>query len=97
MRYARVVGRVSCTRKVDSLEGKRLQIIQPLDWESRTPSGDPLVAADITGSGSSESVMWVAARDAAVAFPDNPPVDATIVAVVDGHQVKDYRANMRKG
>ena len=92
-----MVGRVFCTRKVDSLEGKRLLLIQPLDWESRAPSGDPLVAADITGSGSSESVMWVAARDAAVAFPDNPPVDATIVAVVDGHQVKDYRANKRKG
>ncbi|MEK7744187.1 MAG: EutN/CcmL family microcompartment protein [Elusimicrobiota bacterium] len=95
MRYARVVGRVFCTRKVDSLEGKRLLLIEPLDWESRAPCGDPLVAADITGSGSSEPVMWVAARDAAVAFPDNPPVDATVVAVVEGHQVKDFRKGGR--
>ena len=32
-----------------------------------------------------------ASREAAVAFKDLPPVDAAVVAIVEGHQVKDFR------
>jgi ethanolamine utilization protein EutN len=91
MKYAKVVGRVFCTRQVESLDGKRLLLIQPLDWETGERKGDPLVAAEVVGAGSSEDVVWVASREAAVAFPDLPPVDAAVVGIVEGRLVKDFR------
>ena len=91
MKLARVVGRVFCARQDPGIEKKTLLLIQPLRWEDGSPVGDPIVAADAVGAGSSENVFWVASRDAAVAFPDAPPVDAAVVGIVDGHQVKKFR------
>ena len=88
MKLARVIGRVFCSRQESALDGKTMLLIQPLRWEDESPVGDPIVAAD---AGSSEKVFWVASRDAAVAFKDAPPVDAAVVGIVDGHQVKDFR------
>ena len=91
MKLARVVGRVFCTRQDPSIDGKRLLLIQPLRWEDEAAVGDPIVAADVVGSGASENVFWVASREAAVAFKDVPPVDAAVVGIVEGHQVRDFR------
>ena len=91
MKYARVVGRIFCTRQYETLAGKKLLLIQPLAWEDGSKRGDPLVAADACGSGSSEFVYWVAAREAAVAFEDLPPVDAAVIGIVEGHQVREFR------
>ncbi|MCX5797844.1 MAG: ethanolamine utilization protein EutN [Elusimicrobia bacterium] len=91
MKLARVVGRVFCARQDPGIDNKTLLLIQPLRWEDESPVGDPLVAADAVGAGASEKVYWVASREAAVAFKDVPPVDAAVVAIVDGHQVKDFR------
>jgi microcompartment protein CcmK/EutM len=79
MKCARVVGRIFCTRQYETLAGKKLLLIQPLAWEDGSKRGDPLVAADACGSGSSEFVYWVAARDAAV------------VGIIEGHQVREFR------
>ena len=95
MKCARIVGRVTCSRQYHTLERKKLLLIQPLDWETGQAKGGPIVAADACGSGSSEFVYWVAARDAAVAFPDAPPVDAAVIGIIEGHQVKDFRENER--
>jgi ethanolamine utilization protein EutN len=95
MKYARIVGRVTCSRKVDTLERKKLLLIQPLDWEKGQARGGPVVAADACGSGASEFVYWVASREAAVAFEDLPPVDAAVIGIVEGHQVKDFRKRMK--
>lgn len=84
MRQAQVVGRVFCTRQYPTLEGKKLLLIQPLAWEDGSPRGEPIVAADAAGAGSSERVFWVASREAAVAFDDLPPVDAAVVGIVEG-------------
>jgi ethanolamine utilization protein EutN len=94
MKLAKVVGRVFCARQDPGIEKKTLLLIQPLRWEDGAPAGDPLVAADAVGAGASENVFWVASRDAAVAFPDAPPVDAAVVGIVDGKQARDFR---RKG
>ena len=91
MKLARVIGRVFCSRQEPALDGKTMLLIQPLRWEDESPVGDPIVAADAVGAGSSEKVFWVASRDAAVAFKDAPPVDAAVVGIVDGHQVKNFR------
>ena len=92
MKSARIVGRIHCTQQYPTLIGKRLLLIQPMDWEKGTDEGAPIVAADACGSGSSEFVYWVASREAAVAFEDLPPVDATVIGIIEGHQVKNFRA-----
>ena len=91
MRLAQVVGRVFCTRQEKAIEGKRLLLLQPLSWETGKPNADPLVAVDTIGVGASEKVYFVAAREAAHAFADVPPVDAAVVGLVEGHQVRDFR------
>ncbi|OIO04537.1 MAG: hypothetical protein AUJ52_15135 [Elusimicrobia bacterium CG1_02_63_36] len=95
MKYARIVGRVTCSRHYATLDRKTLLLIQPLDWETGAVKGDPVVAADSCGSGSSEFVYWVASREAAVAFSDLPPVDAAVIGIVEGHQVRDFRERER--
>ncbi len=95
MKLARVIGRVFCSRQEPGLNGKAMLLIQPLRWEDEAPVGDPIVAADAVGAGSSEKVFWVASRDAAVAFKDAPPVDAAVVGIMDGHQVKDFRGGSK--
>ena len=97
MKLARVVGRVFCSRQEPGLDRKTMLLIQPLRWEDETPVGDPVVAADAVGAGSSEKVFWVASRDAAVAFKDAPPVDAAVVGIVEGHQARDFRGKTRGG
>ncbi len=91
MRLARILGRVFCTRQEPSIEGKKLLLIQPLNWEDESPAGPAIVAADAVGAGAAEKVFWVAAREAAVAFEDVPPVDAAVVGIVDGRRVKNFR------
>jgi len=91
MKLARVLGRVFCSRQDPAMEKKTLLLIQPLRWEDETAAGDPIVAADAVGAGASEKVFWVASREAAVAFKDVPPIDAAVVGIVEGHQVRDFR------
>ena len=91
MKLARVLGRVFCSRQDPAMEKKTLLLIQPLRWEDETAAGDPIVAADAVGAGASEKVFWVASREAAVAFKDVPPIDAAVVGIVEGNQVRDFR------
>lgn len=98
MQAAKIIGRVVASRKVETLEGVKLLLIQPVTWDQK-PQGDPIVAADTVGAGGTEFVFWVAARDAAVAFggtslKDTPPVDAAIVGIVDGTNLQDWTRNL---
>ena len=67
----KVVGRVVATKKVDSMKGLKLLIIQPTDW-SGNPQGDYIIAADSVSAGYDEFVFYVQSRDAAIAFPVVP-------------------------
>ena len=94
MRAALVIGRVTASRKYETLEGKKLLLIQPMTWEKEA-RGDPIVAVDTVGAGAGEFVFWVAAREAAVALggtslKDSPPVDAAILGIVDGVNLQGW-------
>lgn len=91
MKLAQVVGRVFCSRQDPAIDGKKLLLIQPLRWEDQASTGDAIVAADAVGAGAGEKVFWVASREAAVAFPDVPPIDAAILGIVDGSSVREFR------
>ena len=83
MQLARVIGLVVATRKDESLVGIKLLVVQPLT-ATRQPAGRPLVAVDSVGAGAGEDVFFVRGREASFPFhPVEPPVDASIVGIVD--------------
>lgn len=83
----KVIGRVVATRKVESLKGIKLLLLEPADWEGK-PEDDYIIAADAVSAGYDEFVFYVQSRDAAIAFSIVPPIDATIVGIIDGVQLK---------
>ena len=80
---ARVIGRVVSTRQYETLKHEKLLICQPTDWENKD-KGEPFIAIDCVGAGAGEFIMYVQSREAAFAFKKMPPVDAAIVAIIDG-------------
>lgn len=83
MDLARVVGRVVCTVKNDSLSGRKLLLVQPIDEQGRD-HGKALVAIDAVGAGAGERVFYCTGREASFAFlPDHVPTDASVVAIID--------------
>jgi ethanolamine utilization protein EutN len=83
MQLARVLGTVVATVKCDSLEGRKILVIQPLDGRLKE-SGKPMVAIDSVGAGQGEVVFWCRGREASFPFlPTEVPTDCTIVGIVD--------------
>jgi ethanolamine utilization protein EutN len=83
MQLARVLGTVVATVKTDSLEGRKLLVIQPLDGAMKE-NGRPMVAIDSIGAGEGEVVFWCRGREASFPFlPARVPSDCTIVGIVD--------------
>jgi microcompartment protein CcmK/EutM len=88
MQLARVVGDVVVTRKDENLAGITLLILQPLTPE-RENAGRTLVAVDPIGAGVGEEVFFVRGKEASFPFhPVEPPVDASIVGIVDHWDVE---------
>jgi microcompartment protein CcmK/EutM len=83
MQIARVLGTVVATVKSESLEGRKLLVIQPLDgWLNQ--KGRPMIAIDSVGAGKGEIVIWCRGREASFPFlPSEVPSDCTIVGIVD--------------
>jgi microcompartment protein CcmK/EutM len=87
VQVARVIGDVVATRKDPSLGGVTLLVLQPIDASSQ-PYGRTLVAADAAGAGVGEVVFFVRGKEAAFPFyPALPPVDASVVGIVDDWSV----------
>lgn len=83
MFLATVIGTIWATRKDASLEGTKMQIIQPVDRFAQ-PLGSPLVAIDTVGAGPGETVFYVTAREASIPLRHGlSPVDASIIGIVD--------------
>ncbi len=84
MKLGRVIGRVVCTQKVESLEGLKLLLLQPVDEEGRD-AGNPLVAFDTARAGEGDLVFWEAGKEGAQANPNGwfNPADAAIIGIVD--------------
>ncbi|RPJ40637.1 MAG: ethanolamine utilization protein EutN [Candidatus Latescibacterota bacterium] len=88
MRLGRVIGTVVATQKADSLAGKRLLVVQPVD-EKRKPIDRPVIAVDTVSAGPGEWVYFVEKREAAKAFPGPElPVDVTILGILDRLEIE---------
>jgi ethanolamine utilization protein EutN len=83
MQIARVIGNVVSTIKNESLEAKKLMIVQTLDADLQ-PKGNPLIALDAVGAGVGELVFWCRGKEASFPFKrDDTPTDCTIVGIID--------------
>jgi microcompartment protein CcmK/EutM len=94
MQLARVIGTVVSTVKNDSLQGRKLLIIQSLNADLK-PQGNPMVALDAIGAGTGELVFWCRGKEASFPFRrEDTPTDCTVVAIVDSdaHVTKGRRA-----
>ncbi len=103
MKQAKIIGRVFCSQQCCGMEQKTLLLVQPLDWDTDKPSGEPIVAADCVGAGAGETVFYVSSKEAIIAFKDwrgetsvkedEPPIDAAILGIIDGKQIKTDSGN----
>ncbi len=84
MKLGRVIGRVVCTQKVESLEGLKLLLVQPVD-ETGKDAGNPLVAFDTARAGEGDLVFFESGKEGAQANPNGwfNPADAAIIGIVD--------------
>lgn len=83
-----VIGSVVATQKDKSLVGIKLLLVQPTDWQGND-DGDPLVAIDTVSAGAGEFIFYVSAREAAICVDCLPPVDAAIVGIIDGVELRE--------
>ena len=83
MHLARVIGTVVATVKNESLEGRKLLIVQTLNADLEA-TGKPLVALDSVGAGVGELVFWCRGKEASFPFQrEDTPTDCTIIGIVD--------------
>ncbi len=83
MKIGRVSGTVVSSRKIESLEGIKLLLVQPLD-DNMEKIGIPVVACDTVQAGTGDIVMYEGGREAALAL-DNwyNPSDAAVIGIID--------------
>jgi ethanolamine utilization protein EutN len=83
MQLARVIGTVVASIKNDSLEGRKLLVVQTVNKDLQ-PAGKPMVAVDSVGAGIGELVFWCRGKEASFPFKrEDTPTDCTIIAIVD--------------
>jgi microcompartment protein CcmK/EutM len=88
MYFGRVVGSVWATIKSPQMVGQRMLVVQPLTPELKN-TGKPLICTDSIGAGAGELVYWVRGKEASFPFvPMEPPIDTTVVGIVDEVHVK---------
>ncbi len=89
MILARVAGNVVSTNKADKLHALKLLIVVPIDIESFTEKGQPLVAIDTVSAGEGEVVMCVGGSSSRqTALTDGKPSDLAIIAIIDSVELR---------
>jgi ethanolamine utilization protein EutN len=91
MKIGKVIGRVVSTKKVESFEGIKLLLVQPMD-EKRAPLGDPIVAFDTVQSGVGDLIYYETSKEAGrVLETTMNPCDAAIMGIIDELFVDDKK------
>jgi microcompartment protein CcmK/EutM len=84
MLLARVVGTVVSTRKEQKIEGIKFLLLEKIDPQTVTGTGDYVVAMDGVGANLGEIVFYAAGSSSRMtAVTQGKPSDATITAIVD--------------
>ncbi|HDA9697493.1 TPA: EutN/CcmL family microcompartment protein [Listeria monocytogenes] len=83
MFMAKITGSVVSTKKEDSLIGKKLMIVQPVDANGEHVRSEE-VACDSVGAGIGEYVLVARGNAARSVFAEpNSAIDSAIIAIVD--------------
>lgn len=84
MRIGRVIGSATATAKHASMQATKLLVIQP-QLVSGGPDGDPVLAVDLVGAGTGQSVMISSDGRGAREFlkVDATPIRWTIIGIED--------------
>lgn len=91
MKLGKVIGRVVSTKKVESFEGLKLLLVQPVD-ENLEIAGDPIVAVDTIQAGEGNLVYYETSKEASrVLETMMNPCDAAIMGIVDELYVKNQK------
>ena len=91
MRLGKVLGTVVASQKQGKLSGLKLLLIQDLDHEGQSLESSQ-VAADTTGAGVGETVLYILGSSARyTALTNDAPVDAIVVGIVDAIDLGDRR------
>ncbi|MBP7095544.1 MAG: EutN/CcmL family microcompartment protein [Spirochaetia bacterium] len=92
MKIGRVIGRVVSTKKIPSMEGLKLLLVQPVD-QDLADAGPALVAFDTARAGEGDLVMYEGGKEAAQANPNGwfNPLDAAVLGVVDAVNTEGAR------
>jgi ethanolamine utilization protein EutN len=91
MILSRVVGQIVSTVKNPHLHGYKLLLVQPVDLDTDSPKGTPLIALDHVDAGEGDLVLVNKEGGGARIILENEeiPVQAVVVAVVDGIDVSE--------
>jgi ethanolamine utilization protein EutN len=83
MKFGKIIGRVVSTQKVESFEGLKLVLIQPLD-ERLNSAGDAFVAVDMLQSDVGQIIYYETSKEASrVIEREMNPCDAAVMGIVD--------------
>lgn len=83
MKFAKVIGNIVATEKMECFKGEKLLLIQPVT-KDLINSGDELIATDITSAGPGDIVFYETGREAAIALRNTWNIsDATVMGIID--------------
>lgn len=92
MQLAKVIGNLVSTHKNESIKGKKILFVQPLD-ENLEPFGPEELALDVIGAGVGDIVVIMnegkSAREVSQSEYQYAPVDLAVAGIVDSIQVRD--------
>lgn len=88
--YGKVIGTVVCTTKDEKLKGKKLLVVQRVNYDGEN-EGSPIIALDAAQAGIGDFVMLAKGREASLPFGDmEHPTDASIVGIIDKVNIKKF-------
>ena len=92
MQLAKVVGNLVSTHKNETIRGKKLLFVQPID-EKLVPFGNELLAIDGVGAGIGDTVLIMneggSARMVTNAVSPYAPIELCIAGIVDSVKTKE--------
>ena len=87
MRFGKVIGRVISTQKVESFEGLKLALVQPLD-EHLKSAGTALVAVDTLQTDVGQIIYYETSKEASrIIEREMNPCDAAIMGIIDDSNI----------
>ncbi len=91
MKFGKIIGRVVSTQKVESFEGLKLVLVQPLN-EKLDPVGDVFVAVDTLQSDVGQIIYYETSKEAGrVIEKEMNPCDAAVMGIVDDINITESK------